>query len=288
MNGKNLVEYDDPDAESTEAPFACCKLIEIKGGAPFSISILLGRGIGNMLTTDNSALIFIVHLGSQELMKRLVTKKTLGSEKARQHHLLLEGVYEEVGKSKQVLKKFKFVNGDNNGNIPKGSIKVDFYIVELLSKPERGQLVDTASSGLPPQAIVPGCFQMLMNNSFEPEVTNKSQASDTYDVKRLNHGHPIASFIFKYQTKATKLFDGLTLVDSEEDKAEINRLYLPLRPKGFLADLEDNNDHTEDDEAISIQSVHDTNSAVCKKRKAVSAFGESSPPRPIKVIALEE
>ncbi|KAK2058784.1 hypothetical protein LY76DRAFT_513499 [Colletotrichum caudatum] len=297
MNGQNLVECDDPDADKTEAPFAFCKLIEIEGGASFSISILLGRSIGDILTTDKSALMVIVHLGSQELVKRLITKKTLSPEKARQHRLLLEGVYEKVGKSKQVLKKFKFGNGDNNG-----SIKVDFYIVELLSKPERGQLVDTTSSGLPSQAIVshtgsdtepniglnPGseCFQILTINSFEPEVTRKSQAADTYEVKRFNHGHPIASFIFKYQTKAMNLFDGLTLVDSEEDKSDINRLYLPLQPKGFLVDIKNDRANTEDDEAISVQSVHDTKSTVFGKRKAVSAFGETSPPRPRKVIAV--
>ncbi|KAK1596119.1 uncharacterized protein LY79DRAFT_679880 [Colletotrichum navitas] len=294
MNGQKVVEHDDPDAIKTahEAPLVCCKLIEIKGGASFSIDILLGRGIRDILASDDSALMAVVHLDSQEVIRRLVTKKTLGSGKARKHRLLLEGVHEKDGKSRPALKRFRFATSDKNGNIPKGSIKVDVYIVNILSQPERGQLVDITSSGPPPQAIVSVSLQTPAQDvsNFEPNKTKKSQAANTYDINRLNHGNPLASFIFKYQTKTTKLFDDLTLSDSEEEKTEMNRLYSPLQPKGFLAEMGEKNDHakTENDKTISIQSGHDMKSTVPRKRKAVWAFDESSPPRPRKVIALSE
>ncbi|KAK2001854.1 hypothetical protein LX36DRAFT_733504 [Colletotrichum falcatum] len=293
MNGQKVVEHDDPDTDKTklQTPFACCKLVEIKENASFSIDILFGRGIRGILSSDDSALMAIVHLGSQEVIKRLVTKKTLlSSGKARQHRLLLEGVYEKVGKSRQALKRFRFATRDKNGNIVKGSIKVDFHLVRLLSQAEREPLlVDIASSGPPPQTIRSVCRRIP--GRFETNENKKPQAADTYEVDRLNHGHPFASFIFKYKTKVAKLFDDLlTLVDSDEEKAEMNRIYLPLQTKGFLADMGEKTDHakTEDDEAISIQSVHDTKPIICKKRKAASAFGESSPPRPWKMIALSE
>ncbi|KAK1983181.1 hypothetical protein LZ30DRAFT_789041 [Colletotrichum cereale] len=286
MNGKDVVEHDDPDAEKTglETPFVCRKLIEIKEDASFSIEILLGRGIRDIFNSDDSALMVIVHLGSQEVIKRLVTKRTLSFGKARQHRLSLRGVHEKAGKSRQALKIFRFATRDKNGSIAKGSIKVDLYIVKLLSQPKRGPLVDINSSGPPPQTIMSVSCRIL-----EHEKTKETQAADTYEVKRLNHGHPLATFIFKYQTQVTKLFDDLlTLVDSEEEKINVNRLYLPLQTRGSSAEMEAKNGlaKTEDDEAISIQSDDDTKPTVCRKRKASSSFDESSPPRPRKVIAI--
>ncbi|KAK2018792.1 hypothetical protein LZ32DRAFT_653557 [Colletotrichum eremochloae] len=350
MNGQTMIEHDDPDADKTdlETPFVCCKLIKIKEGASFSIDIHLGRGIRNIFTSDDSALMVIVHLGSQEVIKRLVTKKTLVSGKPEQHRLLLEGIYEKIGKSRQALKRFRFATSDKNGNIAKSSIRVDFYIVKLLSQPEREPLVDMTFSGSPPRAII-----------FETEETKKPSAADTYKIKRLNHGKPFATFMFHYQTRGTlsavvkpkcknasidedlidlndvqsatnispvfdtelqsrkkasgtvlpsksspsavsmdsqvdtvtRLFeDLLTLVDSEEDKTEMNRLYMPLHASGVFDEMGERNEHdkTEDDEAISIQSIHDTNHTACRKRKAALVFGESSSPRPRKTIALSE
>ncbi|WDK09703.1 hypothetical protein CGRA01v4_00981 [Colletotrichum graminicola] len=348
MNGKDAVEHDDPDAIKTgfEAPSVFCKLIEIKEGAPFSIDITLSRGIRHILTSDDSALMAVVHLGSQEVIRHLVTKKTLGSGKALRHRFLLRGVYEKDDKLRTALKRFRFATSDMNDNIPEGIIKVDVYIVKLLSQPEIGHLVDITSSGPPPQAII-----------FEPNKTKKSQAADTYDINKLNRGPPLASIIFKYQTKgtpsanvkpecnnertdedlidlndvrsapntspvfgtehslqetpatmltpgsslnaprmnsqvhtATKLFDDLTLSDPEEEKTEMNRLCLPLQPKGFLVEKGEKSDHgkTEKYEAVSHQSGRDTKSTVFRKRKAVSAFDEMSPPRPRKMIALSE
>ncbi|KDN63136.1 hypothetical protein CSUB01_12281 [Colletotrichum sublineola] len=324
MKGQNVVEHDDPDAGNMglEAPFTFCKLIKIKGGASFSIDILLGGGIRDILTSDDSALMAVVHFGSQE---------AFGNE-------------EDI-EARERTKAPPDSGGDENGNIPKGSIKVNVYMVKLLSKPERGKLVDITDSGPPPQSII-----------FESDET-KSQATDTYDINSLNHGPPLARFIFKYQTKRTplagvkpkcnnertdedlidlndvrsaqnrspafgmeqslpgtpgttvmpessldapqmnpqvhtamKLFDGLMLSDSEEEKAEMNRLYLPLQPRGSFAEMGEMNDHakTENDEAISIQSSHDAKSTVFRKRKAGAAFDESSPPRPRKAIALRE
>ncbi|EFQ30105.1 uncharacterized protein GLRG_05249 [Colletotrichum graminicola M1.001] len=300
MNGKDAVEHDDPDAIKTgfEAPSVFCKLIEIKEGAPFSIDITLSRGIRHILTSDDSALMAVVHLGSQEVIRHLVTKKTLGSGKALRHRFLLRGVYEKDDKLRTALKRFRFATSDMNDNIPEGIIKVDVYIVKLLSQPEIGHLVDITSSGPPPQAIMSvsrrtpnrDVFKVLTMNSFEPNKTKKSQAADTYDINKLNRGPPLASIIFKYQTKATKLFDDLTLSDPEEEKTEMNRLCLPLQPKGFLVEKGEKSDHgkTEKYEAVSHQSGRDTKSTVFRKRKAVSAFDEMSPPRPRKMIALSE
>ncbi|GJC82582.1 hypothetical protein ColLi_05420 [Colletotrichum liriopes] len=324
INGQNSVEYDDPDAEMTEleAPFGCCKLIEIKEGASFSIDILLGRGIRDFLPFNNSGLMAIVHLDSQEVIRRLVTKKSLCSGRARQHRLLLTGVHEKLGQSRQALRNFRFATREKSGSVIKGSLRVDFF------EPEPGN------------------------------GTKKMQVADTYEVKRLKHGHPLASFVFKYRTEgalladiktdcnnndrdkdlndygedlidltdvrlvptlnyaldsencglrqtsgttfpsssslvarresqvymATKPSDDLpTLLDLEEKKDEMDCLYVPLQARSALIETEGRKPQTETEYDEAI-SIQ----SLCGKRKAASTFDNNSPPRPRKMIALSE